>query len=303
MNFPMPSLVVLRVAAGSATFVALFTFTYVIASTPSVEGRRLGLRGLKRKRALQKTPLWSSLEPLVRWLGARFSALLSEEQKASLNLQIALAGDYMGLLPEELIGFCIVSAIIGLFTGIIAGALTGMGAVLVIGCTLLGSVLPVMQVSGAAADRLKGINRRLPYAIDLLALGMGAGLDFPGAVRQVVEKSGSPEEPVVEEFTLLLQSLQLGRTRRQALEEFAIRAPLNSVLEFVGALVQAELRGNPVVEVLRIQAEVSRRQRSVRAEESASKAGVAMIVPLVLVFVAILILIVAPIVMKLQRET
>jgi tight adherence protein C len=282
--------------------VALFTFTYVIASTPTLEGRRLGLRGLKRKRALQKVPFWAQLEPIVRWLGARFSALLSKEQKDSLNLQISLAGDFMGLLAEELVGFCIVSSILGIGFGVIAGQLTGMGAVMIIGCTLLGGVLPMMQVSSSAADRLKAVNRRLPYAIDLLALGMGAGLDFPGAVRQVVEKSGSPEEPVVEEFTLLLQSLQLGRTRRQALEEFATRAPVNSVLEFVGALVQAELRGNPVVEVLRIQAEVSRRQRSVRAEENASKAGVAMIAPLMLTFLAILMLIVAPMVMKLKQE-
>jgi len=70
----------------------------------------------------------------------------------------------------------------------------------------------------------------------------------------------------------------------------------------VGAVVQAEMRGNPVVEVLRIQAEVSRRKRTVRAEEAASKAGVAMIGPLVLVFVCILMLIVAPIVMKLQAS-
>jgi tight adherence protein C len=137
-------------------------------------------------------------------------------------------------------------------------------------------------------------------------LGTGVGVEVGSAlglgVGAMLGGPGSPEEPVVEDFTLLLQSLQLGRTRRQALEEFASRVPINSVLEFVGALVQAEMRGNPVVEVLRIQAEVSRRQRSVRAEEAASKAGVAMIGPLVLVFVAILILIVAPIVMKLQKE-
>jgi tight adherence protein C len=302
MNWHAHGVLLLRVGACTATFVSLFTFVYVISSTPTVEGRRLGLRGLKRKRALEKTPMWSTLEPLVRWLGARFSALLSEPQKQALNHQIALAGDYMGLLPEELVGFSLVSALLGIFVGAIAGALTGMGPMMIIGCTLLGGVMPTMQVSGAAADRLKDVNRRLPYAIDLLALAMGAGLDFPGAVRQVVEKSGSPEEPVVEEFTLLLQSLQLGRTRRQGLEEFASRVPVNSVLEFVGALVQAEMRGNPVVEVLRIQAEVSRQQRSVRAEEAASKAGVAMIVPLLLVFLAILILIVAPIVMKLQKE-
>jgi tight adherence protein C len=302
MNWHADGVMLLRIGACTATFVSLFTIVHVISSKPTVEGRRLGLRGLKRRRALEKTPLWSTFEPLVRWLGARFAALLTDKQRESLNTQIALAGDYMGLLPEELVGFSLVSAILGIFAGSVAGAMTGMGPMLIIGCTLLGAVLPTMQVSGAAADRLKDVNRRLPYAIDLLALSMGAGLDFPGAVRQVVEKSGSPEEPVVEEFTLLLQSLQLGRTRRQGLEEFAARVPVNSVLEFVGALVQAELRGNPVVEVLRIQAEVSRRQRSVRAEEAASKASVAMIVPLLLVFVAILILIVAPIVMKLQKE-
>src|SRR5215471_20789418 len=122
-------LLLLRVAACGATFVALFTFVYVIASTPTVEGRRLGLRGLKRKRALEKVPFWSSLEPIVRWLGARFSALLSDKQKESLNHQIALAGDYMGLLPEELIGFCLVAGVLGFFAGIIAGAMTGMGGV------------------------------------------------------------------------------------------------------------------------------------------------------------------------------
>jgi tight adherence protein C len=134
-----------------------------------------------------------------------------------------------------------------------------------------------------------------------LALGMGAGLDFPGAVRQVVEKSGHPDEPVIEELTLILHSLQLGRTRQQALQEFAERVPASSVIEFVGAVVQAELRGNPIAAVLRIQAEVSRRKRSVFAEESAAKAGVAMILPMVLVFFTILILIVAPIIMRLQE--
>jgi tight adherence protein C len=107
---------------------------------------------------------------------------------------------------------------------------------------------------------------------------------------------------LVEELTLMLQSLQLGRTRRQALEEFAARAPTDAVIEFVAAVVQAEMRGNPLVDVLRIQAEVSRRKRTVRAEEAAAKAGVALAGPLILVFLTILILIVAPIVMKLQSS-
>ncbi len=131
---------------------------------------------------------------------------------------------------------------------------------------------------------------------------MGAGLDFPGAVRQVVEKSGAPDDPMVEEFTLILQGLQVGRTRSQALVDFAARCPTDAVQEFVASVVQAEQRGNPVAHVLRIQAEVSRQRRSVRAEEAAAKAGVAMIGPLVLVFLCILLLIVAPMIMNIRNS-
>lgn len=288
-----------KVGCWAAAAVALFTLSYVAAISPPGSAKRLGLRGLNRKRALENVPMWAQTEPVVRWLGARLSGLISARQRADLDKQIELAGDYMGLLPEEAIGFSIVSAVGGLLGGIIFGWASGMGNILMIAGTALGAALPFLQLSSAATARLRSVSKRLPYAIDLLALAMGAGLDFPGAVRQVVEKSSS-SEPVIEEFTLILQALQLGRTRRQALEDFAKRAPASAVLEFVGAVVQAELRGNPVVETLKIQAEVSRRKRSVAAEEAASKAGVKMVLPLVLVFVAILILIVAPMAMTLQ---
>lgn len=294
--------VTLRILALFATAVALFIIVHVSASAPAGDSKRLGLRGLKRQRALETTPFWETLEPIVRWIGARFAGLMSEDSRKQMNLKISLAGDFLGLLPEEVVGLSVLTAVAGLGVGALAGSLTGMGNILVIGGLLIGAAMPSMRISEAAAERMKRVDRRLPSAIDLLALAMGAGLDFPGSVRQVVEKSGSPDDPVVEEFTLILQSLQLGRTRSQALEEFASRVPADSVVEFVGAVVQAEMRGNPVVEVLRIQAEVSRRKRTVRAEESAAKAGVAMIGPLVLVFLCILMLIVAPIVMKLQAS-
>lgn len=292
---------VFRISALVAVGLALFMFTYIGAATPSAEPKRLGLRGLKRQRALESVPFWSVIEPIVRWLGARVSGLVRNETRDKLNHRIALAGDYLGLLPEEVVGLSILSGMGGILLGMLLGWLSGMGDMVVTAGFLLGVALPYMKISSNAADRLKEVNRRLPYAIDLLSLAMGAGLDFPGSVRQVVEKSGSPNDPVVEEFTLILQALQVGRTRRMALEAFAERCPADSVVEFVGALIQADLRGNPVAEALRIQAEVARRKRSVNAEEAAARAGVAMMGPLVLVFLSILILIVAPIVMRIQQ--
>jgi tight adherence protein C len=294
-------LILLRCLLYAAVSLAAFMLVYASVAAPLGDGRRLGLRGLKRQRAMETSETWRTVDPLVRWIGLRVGSLLSSEYRQQLDHQISLAGDYMGLLPEEFVGLSVLAALVGLPFGWILGAYSGMGHMMTIGCGLFGAVAPSLTMSSAAADRFKEVNRRLPYAIDLLALGMGAGLDFPAAVRQVVEKSGAPNDPIVEEFTLMMRGLHVGRTRRQALEEFAVRVPSDAVEEFVGAVVQAEMRGNPVANVLRIQAEVSRQRRSVRAEESASKAGVAMIGPLMLVFLSILLLIVAPMVLKIQQ--
>jgi tight adherence protein C len=190
-------------------------------------------------------------------------------------------------------------AAVGSAAGYLAGGV-GLARLLPIILGLVGLFLPYLQISGAAHERLRDVSRGLPYAIDLMALAMGAGLDFPGAVRQVVQKSSNPDDPMVEEFTLIMQSLGLGRTRKDALTEFAKRCPVEAVKEFVGSLVQAEERGNPVSEVLQIQATSSRTRRSVRAEELAAKAGVAMVGPLMLVFAAVMMLILGPMYLKLK---
>ena len=130
---------------------------------------------------------------------------------------------------------------------------------------------------------------------------MSAGQDFPGAIRQVVEKSSDPDDALVEEFGRMLQELGLGKTRKAVLLAFAERAPLESVNEFVNAVVQAEERGNPVSEVLQIQAGVSRMRRSARAEDAAAKAGVAMVAPLFLLFLCIMLLIMGPMLLKLSQ--
>jgi tight adherence protein C len=280
---------------------ALFVVSYTIASAPSSPSNPLGLRGLKRQRVLAQNDSWARVEPLVRWMGIRVSGIMSEPQRLALDSQLSLAGDWMGITPEEYLGLSLLSGMACAAGGGVLGYLTNLGMLLVIILGLVGLALPYMQISGAAQDRLKDISRGLPYAIDLMALAMGAGLDFPGAVRQVVQKSSNPEDPMVEEFTLIMQSLSLGRTRKDALTEFAKRAPVDVVKEFCGSLIQAEERGNPVADVLQIQATGSRTRRSVRAEELAAKAGVAMVGPLMLVFAAIMMLILGPMYLQLKN--
>jgi tight adherence protein C len=290
----------LRFAVPVVIALAMALFIYGIASSATRVASRLGLRGLKRQRALGANETWAALEPLVRWLGVRVSGIPTDEQRAAIDKQIGLAGDYMGLTADEFLALSIITSVIGFFVGIVGGYLFDLGGIMVIVGTLLGGSIPYMQVSGVAQDRMKQVSRGLPYFIDVMALCMGAGLDFPGAIRKVVEQSSNPDDPLVEEFTLILQTLNLGRTRKEALLEFARRAPVEAAIEFVNSLIQAEERGNPVAEVLLIQAAISRQRRSVRAEELAAKAGVKMIGPLMLVFFCVMGLLLGPAMMSIN---
>lgn len=280
-------------------FGASLILCYAMAGAPSRVVHRLGLRGLKRQRAIADGGPWSRLEPLVRWLGVRVSGIMGDRFHDALDRQLTFAGDYLGLTPPEYVALSIVGGAFGLGTGLLLQRLTNVGGIVVAASLLLGAGSVYLTISAEAELRLKRIGRSLPHAIDLMALGMSAGLDFHGAVRQLVEKSGDPGDPLIEELNFLLQKISLGHTRRQVLTEFADRAPVQVVLEFVGAIVQAEERGHPVSSVLQIQATTSRERRSTIAEEKAAKAGVALMIPLVLLFTSILLLILAPIVIRL----
>jgi len=281
---------------------SIFIATYAVSAAPSRVASRLGMRGLKRQRALADNPAWAQIEPLVRWLGVRVSGVVEDPLRKRMDRQLALAGDYLGLTPEEYVAFSILSCIAGAAFGAVAGYMLDMGLALTLATAPVGAAMPYFAVSGEETLRMKQINRGLPYAADMLALAMSAGQDFPGAVRQVVDKSSDPDDALVEEFTRILQELQVGMTRKQALLGFADRAPLESVSEFVSAIVQAEERGNPVAEVLQIQAEVSRMRRSVKAEEAAAKAGVQMVGPLFLLFFCIMLLVMGPMVLALAAQ-
>jgi tight adherence protein C len=290
-----------RYAFVGAISIAILEVVYAMASAPTRVASRLGMRGLKRQRAFENNPAWQQIEPLVRWLGVRVSGVLSENFRARASRQLELAGDYLGLTPDEYVALSLLSFAGGLVFGAVAGKLTGTGVIMVLIVGPIGAALPYLTVASEVDRRFKQINRGLPYAIDLLALSMSAGQDFPGAMRQVVEKSSDPDDALVEEFGRMLQELGLGKTRRNVLMAFAERVPTESVGEFVNAVVQAEERGNPVAEVLQIQAGVSRMRRSTKAEEAAAKAGVAMVGPLFLLFFCIMLLIMGPIMLSISK--
>jgi tight adherence protein C len=285
--------------AGSLGFTGagLFVGSWAAFTAPSRSSTRLGRRGKRRMEALAKNSSWAKLEPLVRWLGVRFGRFLPAPLEAALDRQLLHAGDYLGLLPREYIALMVLSGALGGLLGGVVDLMAKAHGLALLAFATFGVIAPYFEITGAAQKRFVGINRSLPYAVDLFSLGMSAGLDFPGAVRKYAAKA-MPDDPLADEVDYILQMLQLGHTRRAALEAFAERVPTDAVREFVHTVIHAEEKGHPLADALVIQAGVSRMRRTVRAEEEAAKAGVKLIIPLTLIFGAMLLVIVAPIIMK-----
>jgi len=274
--------------------VGVASAVFVLARNPPAVPPRLGARGLRRAQALAEGGLFPLVEPPMRVTAGWLSHLPLAERRSSIDEQLVHAGDWLGLTADEYLALTLLSGVSVAVFGISIITLLEVPAIFAFFFAGLGLVLPYMRLTGEIARRFKEVNRSLPAAIDLAALCMNAGLDFPGSLRQFVDKSPSKEDTLVVEFGRILQELELGRTRRQALENFADRCPTEAVRDFVGAVVQAEEKGNPLAQVLRIQAGMLRMRRSIMAEENAARAAVMMMGPLMLIFCAIIIILLGP---------
>jgi tight adherence protein C len=270
-----------------------------IALRPTRTASRLGMRGLKRQRALLD-PIWATVEPLVRWTGVRVSGILSDKTRNKMDLSLTHAGDFLGLTVDEYFGVILLSSIaLGSFGGA-ATFWSGRFAFLIPVLAVVGGVIPHVIVDNARVDRFRAMNRGLPYAIDLMALSMSAGLDFPGALHQVVSKAKA-NQALRDELGYILQQFQLGRTRSQVLRELANRVPIESVREFVHALLQAEERGTPVANALEIQAGAARIRRANLAENAASDMRGKMVMPTMMIVGVSMMLIAVPSAMLIDR--
>jgi tight adherence protein C len=271
---------------------------FQLAATGASVRPTLGGRGLNRAKALRLGGLFALVEPLLRVLAAWVSVLPMEGVRRPLRRLLIHAGEYLGLSEDELIAMCALCGFgFGVFGALICEALKLPG-LLAIGAFCLGVAAPWFRVLAAAKARARIVSRGLPGAVDLAAMCMSAGLDFPGSLRRIAESAADSSDPVIEEFTRVLQELDLGHTRRNAMEGFAARVPTEQVREFVNSVVQAEAKGSPLASVLSIQAQTQRLRRSVMAEETASEAALMLLGPMTLIFLCVIVLLLGPVVVR-----
>jgi tight adherence protein C len=148
----------------------------------------------------------------------------------------------------------------------------------VMAASVAGYMAPNMYLYQQAYDRAAQMQKALPDAIDLLTISVESGLGFDAAVAQVARNT---EGPLAGEFARMLQEMQIGRGRTDALRSMADRTNLPDLRGFVSAMVQADAFGIPIGQVLRVQSSEIRVKKRQWAEEQAQKVPVKILIPLI----------------------
>jgi len=220
-----------------------------------------------------------------------------ENQIESVRRQIEQAGKSQTMEPSTFFGQRIALTLalgIGAFVLFLFvtnwGPVKGLLATVV--AALLGYYLPMLQLKSQISRRKDSIIKALPNALDLLTICVEAGLGFEQAMGKVYDKW---DDDLAIAFGRVLQEIQLGKRRGEALRDMAYRMDVPDVTSFVAALTQAEQLGVSIAKILRIQADQMRVKRRQRAQEKAQQAPVKMMIPMVLlIFPSIWIVLLGP---------
>jgi len=212
-------------------------------------------------------------------LGRLFTA---SEQVTRIRHQLALAGNPPRWDVDRVIAFKMLGLILGLSFGVSIPLLVGAGFLPLLGVTIafvtVGYFTPNLVLYQMGYNRREQIRRELPDALDLLTISVEAGLAFDAGLSQVARNTTGP---LAEEFFRVLQEMQIGLGRSEALRALGDRTDLPELRGFVTSMVQADAFGIPISRVLRVQAAEMRVKRSQRAEELAQKVPVKILFPLI----------------------
>lgn len=154
----------------------------------------------------------------------------------------------------------------------------------------------------------KKINRRkrailidLPDCINTLAVLINAGLPLTAAIQKIT-RDGSAQRPLHKEFRQLIFEINAGKPVNQAYEDFAQRCKLPEITRFVSALLQNLSRGNAdLVYVLRILSQEAWEKRKDIAKKQGEEASSKLVLPMVMVFLAVTIIVLAPALMSMSN--
>ncbi len=159
---------------------------------------------------------------------------------------------------------------------------------------LQGSALvELARERGKAADARRRCSESMPVMIDVVTLGLTAGLSFDSSLELYCERY---DDVLSRRLRQAILSWRIGAaTREEALQAAARDLGVESLARFSAAVCEALAFGSPLAESLERQAQVIRDEQRSRVEEDIERVPVKMLIPLgTLIVPAMLLAILGP---------
>ena len=238
--------------------------------------------------------------PFMHRLLSLFGSFAPKNSLGKIDAMLVRAGSPGGLTALDFVGLRLLLAGV---TGLVCFVVFAPnGDVLAtIRNTFIGVFVSFMAPKFWLSRRIKKrrteIARALPDALDMLTIGVAAGLAFESALLRVGDQWNNA---LSQEFRRVVSELRLGIGRNEALRHMIERCQVEDLSTFVAVLIQSNTLGMSIAQVLHAQADQMRLKRRQNAEEQAHAATVKIVLVLAMfIFPALFIVILGPVVPEL----
>ncbi|QIX27813.1 type II secretion system F family protein [Nocardioides sp. JQ2195] len=295
---------------GGLLLFSAFALTLSVIGVATAERRAVG-RSLAAVQAIDQAPdiLREELErpfserviaPLGEKLVGIGRKLTRADTADRIRHKLDIAGNPQGWDVNRIIGLKVLGmGVFGLLTFLYMlgnGSAFSKTVLITVGVGALGYLLPNILVHNAGQKRESLMLNALPDALDLLTISVEAGLGFDAAVARVAKNTTGP---LAQEFARLLQEMQIGVGRMEAMRSMGERTSIKDLKSFCLSMVQADQLGIPIARVLRVQSSEMRTKRRQRAEEAAQKVPVKILFPLIFfILPCLFIVVIGPVILQ-----
>ncbi|NNE41472.1 MAG: type II secretion system F family protein [Marinicaulis sp.] len=170
-----------------------------------------------------------------------------------------------------------------------------------IGAATIGYYLPALILSSRISERQTDFRRGMPDAMDMILVGVEAGLSLPAAIQHLCNEMADAHPIITEQFHIIGLEFQAGKSRAEALSGLSRRIDIPEARNFTTMIIQSEALGTSLAQTLRVIADEMRTNRMLEAEKKATELPVKMAIPLVLlIFPALFSVIMAPLMIRIM---
>ena len=172
--------------------------------------------------------------------------------------------------------------VIGLLVGLIFRPASATPLLLGMGGVGVGIFVPSFYLGRRARARQSAIAKQLSDVLDLLVVCVEAGMGLFEAIRIVGTECERHGQEIGFELNLVATDISAGASLGQALRGLAERTAVDDIKPLAATLIQSEQLGAQIGPALRSSSDALRQRRRLNAEESAQKASIKILFPLVI---------------------